>query len=164
MILGRSTQRNTHQPSFVAREMFDSSPAVICLAPMVRASSLPFRSLAMKYGADYVYSEEIIDKRMMKASRLWNEKLQTIDYVIASENVIIFRTVPQEKPKLIVQLGTASAETALQAALVIQSDVAGIDINMGCPKVPFPFFHQRVFLISSSEIQYARRDGGSTSQ
>jgi tRNA-dihydrouridine synthase 2 len=109
---------------------------------MVRASSLPFRSLAMKYGADYVYSEEIIDKRMIKASRIWNEKLQTIDYIVASENVIIFRTVPQEKPRLILQLGTASAETALQAALVVQDDVAAIDINMGCPKVFF--FDQKI--------------------
>lgn len=115
------------------------------MAPMVRASSLPFRSLALRYGADYVFSEEIIDKRILRATRLWNEKLETIDYVMASENVILFRTVPQEKLKLILQLGTASADTALQAALVIQSDVAGIDVNMGCPKVPsfpslpFPF-------------------------
>jgi tRNA-dihydrouridine synthase 2 len=48
---------------------------------------------------------------------------------------LVFRTVPHlEKPKLIFQLGTNDATTALKAAQVVLQDVSVIDINMGCPK------------------------------
>lgn len=32
------------------------------------------------------------------------------------------------------QLGTADAERALKVAKMVENDVSGIDINMGCPK------------------------------
>lgn len=35
---------------------------------------------------------------------------------------------------MVLQLGTANAERALRIAKMIENDVAGIDINMGCPK------------------------------
>jgi tRNA-dihydrouridine synthase 2 len=115
--------------------MWADGPPMVCLAPMVRAGSLPFRALALKYGADYVFGEEIIDKRIIKSTRRLNSELGTIDFVIEEENVIIFRTTNEERQKLVFQMGTASAELALQAARVVENDVAGIDINMGCPKV-----------------------------
>ena len=31
------------------------------LGPMVRASTTPLRTLALKYGADFVYTEELIE-------------------------------------------------------------------------------------------------------
>lgn len=34
----------------------------LMLAPMVRINTLPMRLLALKYGADLVYTEEIIGK------------------------------------------------------------------------------------------------------
>lgn len=79
---------------------------VVCLAPMVRAGSLPFRSLCLKYGADLVWSEEIIDKRIMKCERIINNNLQTIDFVLEEGNILIFRTNIIEKSKVIFQLGT----------------------------------------------------------
>jgi tRNA-dihydrouridine synthase 2 len=33
------------------------------LAPMVRVNTLPVRMLAAEYGADIVYSEELIDRK-----------------------------------------------------------------------------------------------------
>lgn len=48
---------------------------------------------------------------------------------------LIFRThVEHEKGKLIFQIGTASPELAVEAANIVVQDVAGIDINAGCPK------------------------------
>ncbi len=38
----------------------------VALAPMVRIGTLPSRLLALRYGADLVYSEELIDFRMVK--------------------------------------------------------------------------------------------------
>ena len=37
----------------------------LVLAPMVRIGTLPSRLLALKYGADIVYSDEIIDYKMV---------------------------------------------------------------------------------------------------
>lgn len=39
----------------------------LILAPMVRAGTLPFRLCALRHGADLVYGEEIIDKKIQKA-------------------------------------------------------------------------------------------------
>lgn len=50
---------------------------------------------------------------------------------------LIYRLHPtREKGKLVFQIGTASPETAVAAAKLVAEDVAGIDVNAGCPK-PF---------------------------
>lgn len=41
-------------------------------APMVRVSLLPMRLLALEYGADLVYSPEIIDRRFIDSIRTEN--------------------------------------------------------------------------------------------
>jgi len=50
---------------------------------------------------------------------------------------IIYRIHPElEGSKLIFQIGTSNPEYAVQAARLVAGDVAGIDVNAGCPK-PF---------------------------
>jgi tRNA-dihydrouridine synthase 2 len=50
---------------------------------------------------------------------------------------VIYRLHPElEKGKLIYQIGTANPDLAVQAATLVAGDVAGIDVNSGCPK-PF---------------------------
>lgn len=44
----------------------------IILAPMVRVGTLPMRLLALRYGADLVYSEEIIDFKFLRTYRYEN--------------------------------------------------------------------------------------------
>ena len=44
----------------------------IILAPMVRVGTLPMRLLAVDYGADLVYTEEIIDFKLSKSQRIKN--------------------------------------------------------------------------------------------
>ena len=51
------------------------------LAPMVRVGTLPFRLLALKRGADFIFSEELIDRRLNDCIRVENKDLGTIDYV-----------------------------------------------------------------------------------
>ncbi|EUB55774.1 tRNA-dihydrouridine synthase 2-like protein [Echinococcus granulosus] len=105
----------------------------IVLAPMVRVSTHPMRLLALRYGATYVYTEEIIDYKLLRTTRLENKKLGTVDYVY-DDGSIVFRTSTEEKGKVVLQLGTADAKRALMAAQKVQGDVAAIDVNMGCPK------------------------------
>ncbi|NXY47184.1 DUS2L synthase, partial [Ceuthmochares aereus] len=111
------------------------------LAPMVRVGTLPMRLLALDYGADIVYCEELIDIKMLQCKRVINGKysisfvkvLETVDFVTPNERVV-FRTCEREKDHVVFQMGSADAERALAVAKLVESDVAGIDINMGCPK------------------------------
>ncbi|CAD5117217.1 DgyrCDS6013 [Dimorphilus gyrociliatus] len=100
---------------------------------MVRIGTLPMRLLSLKYGAHLVYSEEIIDHKMLTAKRVENKLLGTVDFVLSDETVV-FRTCDIERDKVIFQMGTSCPIRALKVAKLVENDVAGIDINMGCPK------------------------------
>lgn len=113
----------------------------LSLAPMVRSGELPMRLMALKYGADLVWSPEIIDKKIMVCTRVENKELGTVDFIETGKNnlknSLIFRTKRRvEAGKLIFQLGSANPELAVAGASKVIEDVDGIDLNCGCPK-PF---------------------------
>lgn len=105
----------------------------LMLAPMVRENNLPFRLMCLKYGADIVYTEELIDYRLCECRRLENKVLGTIDFVDEKGEVFL-RTCPSEKDKLILQIGSNDPVRALKAAQLCSQDIAGLDFNFGCPK------------------------------
>lgn len=113
----------------------------IILAPMVRVGTLPMRLMALRYGAEIVYSEEIIDWKLLKSFRQVNgmrfrieflklfhqliilifaDVLGTVDYIDELDGNIVFRTCAIEKDKLVLQLGTASSERALKIAKMVK--------------------------------------------
>nr|XP_022913629.1 tRNA-dihydrouridine(20) synthase [NAD(P)+]-like [Onthophagus taurus] len=106
----------------------------LILAPMVRVGSLPMRLLALHYGAEIVYSEEIIDWKLLNSVRQVNDVLGTIDFLDKTDGTVIFRTSKEEHDCVVLQLGTCDPNRALKVAKMVEEDVAGIDINMGCPK------------------------------
>ncbi|KAF4446332.1 tRNA-dihydrouridine synthase 2 [Fusarium austroafricanum] len=120
----------------------------VVLAPMVRSGELPSRLLALKYGADLVWGPETVDYSMIGTSRRFDEKSKTIEWFRLSsqgqkdpppdaKESIIYRMLPEiEKGRLIFQIGTADPDRAVAAARLVAADVAGIDVNAGCPK-PF---------------------------
>lgn len=120
----------------------------VVLAPMVRSGELPSRLLALKYGADLVWGPETIDMSMIGTTKRFNPTTSTIDFTRLPSNSskiptpiqkesLIYRLHPAlEGKRLIFQLGTASPALAVKAAKLVASDVAGIDVNAGCPK-PF---------------------------
>jgi tRNA-dihydrouridine synthase 2 len=136
----------------------------IVLAPMVRSGELPSRLLALHYGADLVWGMEFltienvadtsvgpetVDRSMIGTTRRVNEALNTIDFTrLPSQghrddknpNIkesLIYRIHPErEGSRTIFQVGTSDPERAVQAARIVAGDVAGIDVNAGCPK-PF---------------------------
>lgn len=140
-------------PQDAANHLFQNSEI---LAPMVRASTTPLRTLALSHGASLVYTEELVDRSISASERIVNTELGTIDYRVPkhtyslkvqkrmaadkdnpdSENgAILLRIDPiVERNKLIYQIGTGESNSALEAATKVISDVNGIDINMGCPK------------------------------
>ncbi|KAK6151092.1 hypothetical protein DH2020_016024 [Rehmannia glutinosa] len=106
----------------------------LVLAPMVRVGTLPFRMLAAEYGADITYGEEIIDHKLLKCERRINDVLGTVDVVEKGTDSVVFRTCPEERSRVVFQMGTSDAVRALRAAQTVCLDVAAVDINMGCPK------------------------------
>lgn len=122
----------------------------VVLAPMVRSGELPSRLLALKYGADLVWGPETIDRAIIGTTRRLNPHTSTLEWsrlptskiknpTLDPENreSVIYRIHPElEKGKLIYQMGTANPELAVEAAKMVAADVAGIDVNSGCPK-PF---------------------------
>lgn len=113
--------------------MLDYAQKLI-LAPMVRVGSLPMRLLALRYGADIVYSPEIVDKKLLRSSRRLNPILGTIDYIDNNGGGLVLRIHPSEQSKLVLQLGSSDPQLAVEAAKKVMNDVSGIDLNCGCPK------------------------------
>ena len=107
---------------------------ILCLAPMVRVWTHPFRILSLRHGADFVYTEEIIDRKLMGWERILNEELNTIDFVNTTDKALILRISEEEKDKIICQLGSNNPHTVIKAAKIVENDVHSIDINMGCPE------------------------------
>jgi tRNA-dihydrouridine synthase 2 len=81
-------------------------------------------------GADILYTEEIIDKKLVQCQRSENTELGTIDY--SYDKGLCLRLLPDEP--LVLQIGTANSSIALQAARLAEKDVKAVDVNMGCPK------------------------------
>uniref|UniRef100_A0A3B3U8V0 tRNA-dihydrouridine(20) synthase [NAD(P)+]-like n=1 Tax=Poecilia latipinna TaxID=48699 RepID=A0A3B3U8V0_9TELE len=76
---------------------------ITALAPMVRVGTLPMRLLALDYGADVVYCEELIDIKMAQCQRIVNDVLETVDFVAPDERVM-FRTCEREKDRVVFQM------------------------------------------------------------
>lgn len=106
----------------------------LILAPMVRIGTLPMRLLALRFGADLVYTEELIDWKLLRSERRMNDALGTVDYIDRTDGTVIFRTCNIERNRVILQIGTCDPDRAFRVGKLMENDVAGIDINMGCPK------------------------------
>ncbi|XP_058798460.1 tRNA-dihydrouridine(20) synthase [NAD(P)+]-like isoform X2 [Phymastichus coffea] len=106
----------------------------VILAPMVRIGTLPMRLLALEYGADIVYTEELIDWKLLRSVRRKNDVLGTVDFIDRTDGTIVFRTCAREREHVVLQLGTCDPTRAFKVAQIVENDVAGIDVNMGCPK------------------------------
>jgi tRNA-dihydrouridine synthase 2 len=118
----------------------------VVLAPMVRSGELPTRLLALRYGADLVWGPETIDRSLIGSTRRFCERTKTVTWTRMPSNVrddeapresVLYRVHPGlEGKRLVFQMGTADPALAVAAARLVAADVAGIDVNAGCPK-PF---------------------------
>lgn len=64
----------------------------LLLAPMVRINQLPFRLLALKNGADIIYTEEIIAAKLVNCEKFYNKDLGTNDYISKRDQSLVLRT------------------------------------------------------------------------
>lgn len=101
-----------------------------------------------KHDVLYHIGPETVDHSLVGATRRINPTTNTIDFVRvpsqrqkhappAAKESVIYRLHPErERNKLIFQIGTSDPDRAVAAARLVAPDVAGIDLNAGCPK-PF---------------------------
>lgn len=90
---------------------------------------------------------ETVDKALIGTTRRFDETTGTLEWFRTTntnpssandqQETIIYRTHRElEAGRLVFQIGTANPDLAVQAARLVAPDVAGIDVNAGCPK-PF---------------------------
>lgn len=129
----RRILRETTTPKSTARMPFQKG---LFLAPMVRCGALPTRLLSLQYGADLVWSPEIVDRAIIGCERTVNPRTGLIAY--SRDGKHILTTHPIERERLIFQLGSSSPEWAYKAIKFVTAhdEMAGVDLNCGCPK-PF---------------------------
>ncbi len=121
-------------PYRIEEEMALNYVNKLILAPMVRIGTLPSRLLALHYGADLVYTEELIDFKMLTCRLEWqlscpvstestiphtsiptsrrrevNSVLDTVDFV-AADGRCVFRTCAAERERVVFQMGTADPD------------------------------------------------------
>ncbi len=108
-----------HASWFACLLNYTTNNMPLCAAS-VHQGTLPFRALALRYGADTVFTEEVIDRRVVNAVRTENPVLETIDYVEGrgkKGNATPFQTCPAlERGRVVYQVGTGDATNALRAA------------------------------------------------
>ncbi|KAM0683878.1 tRNA-dihydrouridine synthase 2 [Mitosporidium daphniae] len=104
------------------------------LAPMVRVSTLPFRLLALKYGAKKVFTPELIDKAIISSVKMVDPETGVISFVSPDRNTLIWSTHPSEKDFLVFQLGSSDPQLAVKAFKVVKEYISEINLNAGCPK------------------------------
>jgi len=108
----------------------------VCLAPMVRVCTLPIRRLARAYGADIVYSQELVARKLATCFKRVNTEMGTVDFLTKKNNgaeELVYRRSPNDTNSVL-QIGAADGEWALKAANAIFPYFDAIDVNMGCPK------------------------------
>lgn len=99
--------------------------------PMIKVSVLPFRLMCLEYGADVVFTEELSAVHLAQCVRVME------NYVVhfrLPDGHTLFSTCPREAGRVILQLGVSEPDVAVSATRLVMNDIAGIDINMGCPK------------------------------
>uniref|UniRef100_A0A669CRB2 Dihydrouridine synthase 2 n=1 Tax=Oreochromis niloticus TaxID=8128 RepID=A0A669CRB2_ORENI len=126
---------------------------ITALAPMVRVGTLPMRLLALDYGADVVYCEELIDIKMAQCQRVVNEVLETVDFV-APDDRVMFRTCEREKGNVVFQMGGMGAALLSdpdKIEAILRTLVTGVSIPVTCKIRILPSLEETISLVRRIE-------------
>ncbi len=83
----------------------------------------------------HIKKKELIDRSIMSCRRVVSADNLRVDFVKdAALQRPIFSVLASSSARTVFQMGSNNAENALAAAQLVVQDVAGVDVNMGCPK------------------------------
>lgn len=106
----------------------------VIAGPMVKASSLIFRLTSLDYGADLVFSPGLTDLSINQSKVKEEDGIYTLYREEGTQKKYIFKTVPEEKDKLVLQLVSVDGPNAALSAQIVDNFVSAYDINCGCPE------------------------------
>ena len=86
--------------------------------------------MVLDSGADYVFTEEIISKKLCNCER--KETDEFIEY--ATKDEVVLKIDKKYMKQTILQLGTLDRESSVECIHKVNNDVCGYDINLGCGK------------------------------
>eukprot|EP00760_Papus_ankaliazontas_P004777 PhM_4_TR1208/c0_g2_i1/m.30206/K05543/DUS2; tRNA-dihydrouridine synthase 2 len=142
----------SQQPTSTATSLYLEGGARPLVAPMVRVSHLGFRVLCAEQGAGPLFSEEIIAGKLARCVRRVDKDRGVVEFIeqqprgpeekgMVRERLVFatkLKTPENPRPEgapVILQLGAYEPISAVRAAKLVEQDVDGIDLNMGCPRV-----------------------------
>ncbi|ELP85117.1 tRNA-dihydrouridine synthase, putative [Entamoeba invadens IP1] len=97
------------------------------LAPMVGICFSSYRTMCLEHGADAVFTEELISKRLCQCIRV--EEDGYVKYKDKDDVMLTLKV--SERDKTILQLGTYDVATTVKSVELVK-EVCGVDINLGC--------------------------------
>ena len=106
----------------------------VIAGPMVKASSLIFRLSSLHYGADLVFSPGLTDLSISQSKVREENGIYTLYRDDGNQKRYVFKTVPEEKEKLVLQLVSVDGPNASLAAQIVDNFVSAYDLNCGCPE------------------------------
>jgi tRNA-dihydrouridine synthase len=116
-------------------EVLKACPNV--LAPMVEQSELPFRMLVRKHACRLCYTPMITADRYLAAGE--------------EERLAMFSSAEGDRP-LIAQFCATNREDFVAACKLVESQVDGVDLNLGCPQRRAEIDGFGAFLMDSPEV------------
>lgn len=103
-------------------------------APMVDQSSLSWRLLTRRHGADLAFSQMMHARNFVIDKKYRSDCIDWDDYTHAGGNKNLEEEARRLDKPLIVQLAGDVPETLVNAGKFLEKDVAAIDLNLGCPQ------------------------------
>ena len=108
------------------------SPPLLVLAPMVGGSELAFRQLTRKYGADIAYTPMLCSKKFASSNE-YRQQMFHAD-LDNSEDASLSQQHPTNPTPLVLHLCGNCPDTLLRAVKHVESNIAAVDLNLGCPQ------------------------------
>ena len=124
-------------------------------APMVRISTLPLRLLALAQGADLVWTEEMVAKKVAPCKRIVNPRLRTVEfYDHSSPWSRVWQTCSEETASVVFQIGVL---LYVCMRVCIDVFVESTHLQYQRTQVPAPRRMQslRLRLLNTTWLQYA---------
>eukprot|EP00768_Dysnectes_brevis_P006356 gnl/Dysnectes_brevis/4972_a6946_702.p1 GENE.gnl/Dysnectes_brevis/4972_a6946_702~~gnl/Dysnectes_brevis/4972_a6946_702.p1 ORF type:complete len:408 (+),score=26.87 gnl/Dysnectes_brevis/4972_a6946_702:58-1281(+) len=123
------------RPKFIKHPLLLNDSNDLVVGPMVRCSFQPFRDTCAYYGAKAVWTEALVAKGFMKASR--HEIGSQITFTVPASTgrpKTVLQVSKDDKIPIVAQFVAFDKQNVVSAALILANDVSAVEINAGCRK------------------------------
>jgi tRNA-dihydrouridine synthase len=128
-----------------------NSPKFIA-APMVEHSSLPFRLLVRKHGADLAFTQMMHAKLFASNEKYRSNCSDWVNYNHVNGDHEMEENAYRLDRPIIVQFAGDDPDALVEAGRYIQDTVSAIDLNLGCPQKIAKRGNYGAFLLEQPEL------------